>query len=73
MALIIFFGADSNLGFISELDSLPLSRAVRIKVTLDKTTHEAVLALMHLGVVVLKKEVVERAIQAAACTIFKVD
>ena len=45
--------------------------AVRIEVTLDKTTHEAVLSLMQHWGCVTKKEVLERAIQAAADTIFK--
>jgi hypothetical protein len=45
--------------------------AVRIEVTLDKTTHDAVLALMQHWGCTTKKEVVERAIQAAASTVFK--
>ena len=45
--------------------------AVRIEVTLDKTTHDAVLALMEHWSCTTKKEVVERAIQAAASTIFQ--
>ena len=44
--------------------------AVRIEVTLDKTTHEAVLALMQHWGCTTKKETLERAIQAAAGTVF---
>lgn len=44
--------------------------AVRIEVTLDKMTHDAVLLLMQHWKCATKKEVIERTIQAAASTIF---
>ena len=47
--------------------------AVRIDVTLDNATHDAVLSLMQHWHCSTKKETLERAIQAAASTIFKVD
>ena len=47
--------------------------AVRIEVTVDKTTHDAVLALMRHWGCTTKKEVIGRAIQAAASTAFKLE
>ena len=47
--------------------------AVRIEVTLDKATHDTVLALMHHWGCATKKEVIERAIQATASAVFKID
>ena len=47
--------------------------AVRLEVTLDQSTHDALLSLLQHWHCSTKKETLERAIQAAASTIFKVD
>ena len=70
-------GSGAQLPAIARTRSSRFQRAqlgaVRIEVTMDKATHDAVLALMHHWGCATKKEVIERAIQAMASTVFKVD